>query len=111
MAFTPGKSGNPGGRPKEKPFHDVLQMELKAAGEDHKALRAIARNIIKLAQQEDMLGLNAAREVANRLDGTPAQTIENLNENVNYVALMPPKAENMDSWLKHYSPDQTLTKQ
>jgi Family of unknown function (DUF5681) len=42
MPFEKGKSGNPGGRPKGKPFRDALMMEIKAAGDDHKALRKIA---------------------------------------------------------------------
>jgi Family of unknown function (DUF5681) len=31
MPFQKGKSGNPGGRPKEKPFRDALRMEMLAA--------------------------------------------------------------------------------
>ena len=39
MPFEKGKSGNPGGRPKEKLFRAALIMELKAAGEDMPDLR------------------------------------------------------------------------
>jgi len=49
MPFEKGKSGNPGGRPKGKPFRDALMMEIAAAGEDHKALRKIAALIAKAA--------------------------------------------------------------
>ena len=49
MPFQKGRSGNPGGRPKEKPFADALRMEIKAAGEDHKALRAVARALLDKA--------------------------------------------------------------
>ena len=71
--FPKGKSGNPGGRPKDKPFADALRMEIAAAGEDHKALRAIARNLINLAQKEELAALPAINAIADRLDGKPAQ--------------------------------------
>ena len=76
MAFQPGKSGNPGGRAKERAFADALRMELAAAGEDNKALRAIARNLISLAQKEDEKALPAINAIADRLDGKPAQAVE-----------------------------------
>lgn len=75
MPFAPGQSGNPGGRPKAKPFQDALRMELAAVGEDQKALRAIARNLIALAQGSDNLALPAIAQIADRLDGKPAQAI------------------------------------
>jgi enoyl-CoA hydratase/carnithine racemase len=76
MAFQPGKSGNPGGRAKERQFADALRMELAAAGEDNKALRAIARNLINLAQKDDEKALPAINAIADRLDGKPAQAVE-----------------------------------
>lgn len=69
MANPTGKSG-----PRDKPFRDALRMELAAAGEDHKALRLIARNLIQLAASGDM---QAIREIADRTDGKVAQAIEN----------------------------------
>jgi hypothetical protein len=75
MVFQPGKSGNPGGRVKDKDFTNALRMELKAAGEDHKALRAIAKNLINLAQKDDEKALPAINAIADRLDGKPAQAI------------------------------------
>lgn len=74
MAFERGKSGNPGGRPKDKPFTDALRLELAAAGEDHKALRTIARKVIDRAGKGD---LAAASFIADRLEGKPAVSIEN----------------------------------
>jgi hypothetical protein len=72
-----GKSGNPYGRKSEKPFADALKMELAAAGGDQKALRAIARNLIRLAGgdgvQPEGGGLGAIMAIADRLDGRPAQ--------------------------------------
>ena len=73
MPFRKGESGNPGGRPKDKPFADALRMEIKAAGEDHKALRRVARTLIELAEQGD---IRAIRELADRLDGKPMQAVE-----------------------------------
>jgi hypothetical protein len=75
MAFQPGKSGNPGGRAKERLFADALRMELAAAGDDNKALRGIARNLIKLAEKEELAALPAINAIADRLDGKPAQAI------------------------------------
>lgn len=77
MAFKKGQSGNPGGRPKVKPFRDALRIELAARGEDSKSLRAIASKIIDAAEEGD---LHAAREIADRLDGKPAQEAEVLIE-------------------------------
>ena len=76
MAFEKGKSGNPGGRPKEKPFAEALRMELAAAGKDHKALRLIARNLIALACKDEATAMPAIREIADRMDGKVAQTVE-----------------------------------
>lgn len=60
------------GRKQEKPFRDALRMELAAAGEDHKALRRIARQLIASAEQGE---LQAIKELADRIDGKPAQAI------------------------------------
>jgi hypothetical protein len=64
-----------GSQNKDKPFRDALRMELAAAGADHKRLREIAKNLIDLAVKSD--GLGAIKEIADRLDGKVAQTIEN----------------------------------
>ena len=77
MAFEKGKSGNPGGRVKDKPFTDALRIELASAGDNHKALRQIARNLISLAQREDKDAMPAINTIADRLDGKPTQAITN----------------------------------
>lgn len=59
------------GQQRDKPFRDALRMEITAAGEDHKKLREIAKNLIDLAAGKD--GLGAIKEIADRLDGKPAQ--------------------------------------
>lgn len=67
--------GRPSGsKNKDKPFRDALRMELAALGEDDpKALRGLARNLLAMASGDD--GLQAIKEVADRLDGKPAQAI------------------------------------
>ncbi len=62
------------GRKAEKPFRDALRMELAALGDDHKALRQIARNLIKMAMDEEGK-LDAIKELADRSDGKVAQAI------------------------------------
>lgn len=61
------------GRKQEKPFADALRMELAAAGEDHKALRLIARALIEKASTGDM---QAMKELADRTDGKPSQQVD-----------------------------------
>jgi Family of unknown function (DUF5681) len=66
MPFMRGQSGHPGGRPKDKPFAEALRMEIKGAGDDHRALRKVARALLDKAAEGD---IQAIREVADRLDG------------------------------------------
>ena len=73
MPFEKGQSGNPGGRPKDKPFADALRMELKVAGDDHRKLRKIARALIAKAEDGD---LAAIREIADRLDGKVVPAVD-----------------------------------
>jgi len=73
MVWKPGESGNPKGKKpgtlKEKPYRDALRMEI-AAAEDFKDLRSIARAHLEKAKSGDMA---AIKELADRLDGRPAQ--------------------------------------
>lgn len=61
------------GRRAEKPFADALRMELVAAGEDHKALRLVARQLIEKAQTGDM---QAIKELVDRTDGKAVQQLD-----------------------------------
>jgi hypothetical protein len=64
-----------GSQNKDKPFRDALKMELAKLGDDDpKALRGLARQLLKIASGDD--GLPAIREIADRLDGKPAQAVE-----------------------------------
>jgi hypothetical protein len=49
-------------------------MELAAAGNDHRELRLIARNLIALAKSGEPSALQAIKEVADRCDGRARQT-------------------------------------
>ena len=73
MPFEPGNNANPGGRPKSKPFADALRMEIAAAGEDHKALRKVARALLDKAGEGDVPAINA---LADRLDGKVPQAVD-----------------------------------
>lgn len=68
MAGVKGRSGtNPN---KEKPFVEALRMEIAEAGDNHKRLRRIAAKLLAKAEEGDM---QAIQQVADRLDGKPAQ--------------------------------------
>lgn len=74
MAFQKGKSGNPGGRRREKLFLDALTIAVKAEAEPNKTkLRAIAEKLV----EEAVAGEGwAIQQVADRLDGKPQQSID-----------------------------------
>src|SRR5215831_19109284 len=63
----------PRGQQRDKPYREALRIELAAAGEDMKKLREIARTHIEKAAAGDM---QAIKELADRLDGKPAQMLE-----------------------------------
>lgn len=73
MPFKKGQSGNPRGGSAQKPFADALRMEIAAAGKEHKKLRQIAKALLNEAANGN---LKAIKEVADRLDGRPAQAVE-----------------------------------
>jgi hypothetical protein len=75
MTWSRGQSGNALGRRtvSEKPFNDALRLEIAAAGDDHRALRSIARNLIELAQRKTFEAMPAINAIADRLDGKPSQ--------------------------------------
>ena len=90
------------GRPNElckqtTPRPAALRMELAAAGEDMKKLREIARVHIARCEGGDM---QAIKELADRLDGRPAQILEHsgpdsepITEIVREIVHMPPPDE------------------
>lgn len=104
MAFQPGKSGNPGGRPKAKPFQDALLIEALSAerGEPCEALPGSLRwNARQLLTQGDVQSI---KELADRLDGKPSQQLElEHSGGVNYVVSGEPVSE--ADWLKEHGSD------
>lgn len=87
MAFEAGKSGNPGGRPKVKPFKDALMMEALAAerGEECIAPKGSLRwNARQLLEQGEV---SAIRELADRLDGKVPQGVIGGDENDNPLSI------------------------
>lgn len=75
MVFQPGQSGNPGGRPKEKPWKEALRMEALAAerGDPCEAKPGSLRwNARKLLEMGDV---SAIKEIGDRFDGKVAQAI------------------------------------
>lgn len=75
MTFQPGQSGNPGGRPKSKPFKDALLIEALAAerGDPCQAKKGSLRwNARQLLEKGEV---PAIKEIADRLDGKVTQGI------------------------------------
>lgn len=71
MPFEKGKSGNPGGRVKDKPWTDALRLAVNAdTPEGIRKLRAIAEKCAASALGGDM---QAIKEIGDRLDGKPVQ--------------------------------------
>lgn len=72
MAFTKGTSGNPGGRPKYKPWKEAIEMALKRGDN---TIHRIADKIVQMAVDGD---IQAMREIAERIEGKVPQntTIE-----------------------------------
>ena len=71
-SFAPGRSGNPGGRPKSKDFAEALRIELNEADGDTTKLRKLAAKLVQIGMDGD---LNAIREIADRIDGKPTQDV------------------------------------
>ena len=67
MAFKKGKSGNPGGRPKEA-------AEVKALAGEH-TVEAIERLVFWMRSEEPRTSVAAAQSLLDRGHGKPAQAI------------------------------------
>ena len=70
MVWKAGTSGNAGGTRRTKPFYEALRLEIAAAGDDHKALRRVARALLERAASGDTAAISA---LADRLDGRVPQ--------------------------------------
>ncbi len=70
MPFQKGQSGNPKGRTNGKLFGEALRIRLLEA--DGLELHKIAEKLIAKANEGDLM---AIKEIADRVDGRPAQII------------------------------------
>ena len=68
MPFQKGQSGNPGGRPKERPFKDALRQVLSQEddADKKKKLVLLAEALVAKAIDGDV---PAAKEVMDRVEG------------------------------------------
>jgi hypothetical protein len=74
MPFVKGQSGNPAGRGVgEKPFRNALLASLKKADGDAEKIQLVADKLVANAINGDT---TAIREIADRLDGKPAQAVD-----------------------------------
>jgi len=79
MAFSPGQSGNPGGRPKSaKLFRDALLIELKRVDGDVERIQKVAEKLVLNALAGDT---TAIKEIADRIDGKVPQAVVGDEEN------------------------------
>jgi hypothetical protein len=70
MPFKKGQSGNPAGVSKDRKFIDVLNRAI--VQDDSKRLRSAAEKLLDLASVGEPW---AIKEIADRLDGRPAQAV------------------------------------
>jgi hypothetical protein len=69
-------------------------MELAAAGEDHKKLRAIASNLISLACIPESSAISAIKEIADRTDGKVPQAVVGDEE---HPSVLPAEVSELDA--------------
>jgi len=80
--FSPGVSGNPGGRTKDKPFFDALRrvinqpaLDAFQLAADHKRIDAVALELVREAT-EGKNRIKAAEVIRDTLEGKPLQAVE-----------------------------------
>lgn len=83
MRFEPGKSGNPGGRPKE----DAETAEAKRIARSH-GPKALAKLAELVDHSNPQVARSAAEAILDRAYGKPTQTVESEVHQVNYDALV-----------------------
>jgi hypothetical protein len=76
-----GVSGNPGGRPRKAPLSDVLTEMLQSSCTDDPAKRTYAEVIAEMLLKRACNGdIQAVREIADRVEGRPAQRVSVVTE-------------------------------
>jgi hypothetical protein len=84
VTWRKGESGNRGGRPKVRPWTDAIKRALaRDAGSVDRALDVLADDLVKKAKGGDTY---ARDEIAVRLDGRAAQSLEVSGEVVHMPA-------------------------
>src|SRR5262245_54407405 len=77
MPFQPGNDGYPGSQRRTKLFSDALRMEIAAAGDNHQALRSVARALLAEAHKGNIAAISL---IADRLDGKVPQPVGGSDE-------------------------------
>jgi hypothetical protein len=74
MAWEPGQSGNPGGRPlRDKIWREAIDRAIKRREQDDpQALEKLADSLLRKVAEGDV---SAIKEFGDRLDGKVTQTI------------------------------------
>ena len=75
MPFRKGRSGNPGGKAKGRPWRDAIEraLERRHGKADLKGIDDLADTLINAAACGD---ITAMKEIGDRLEGKPAQVLE-----------------------------------
>lgn len=76
-AWEPGKSGNPGGRPRRKPITDALMVELDKAvrGGGTNAEKAAKHLVSLMFNKDPRVALEASKLVLAYVEGMPNQSL------------------------------------
>ena len=85
--FKKGQSGNPGGRPKTKPFRDALLVRIRES-DDPEVLSSVADALLEGARSGDTQSIAI---LADRLEGKPSHSLE-MNLEVPLSAMTPAEA-------------------
>ena len=90
MAFAPGQSGNPGGKPKRaKLFTNALLAALKRTDENNvEAIQRIADRMVKHAMESEDFDTACVREIADRVEGKVPHITMSVAEGVSKVSKM-----------------------
>jgi Family of unknown function (DUF5681) len=90
MPFAKGRSGNPGGRSTDKPWRDALMLAInRRAGKnknDPRWLTRLAEQLVECAAAGDVAAL---KEIGDRLDGKPHQSVDQTLTGANGLPLVP----------------------
>lgn len=94
--FKPGESGNPKGRPpKEWTMSAMYKQAAEEASETGEPkYKIVARKLLELAEKGDM---QAIKELGNRIDGMPKQSVELTGDENKPLYVGLPKRRSLDT--------------